>query len=165
MIYCSLIFLNRATTRAIMAIVLALLGISCGIIPKFSQQSPKAEENPPAYNEPFSEDEITEYADILRQLDSRREEAYKELQAIIGSNSEDAINCHQASTIEDLPLEAQKIAIDFCNTSKAIVKERGWSSQEFNRLTLNMRNDPQLKQKIQDEIIRLRTEQGNNNSR
>jgi len=61
-------------------------------------------------------------------------------------------------SFNNLPANAQRIAVDYCNKSKKIVKDNGFTASQFNAITNRIRTDNNLRRRVQNEMIRLQRE-------
>jgi ABC-type transport system substrate-binding protein len=138
-----------------MASVLAAIGIFGGIVPEFSWQSSRLTFNSSAYTQDFTDTQINNYAAAVLKIEEERQQAYREIQKIIGK-SPPAIVCNQPNTFRSLPPEARKIAVNYCNTSKRIAQKSGLTVDEFNAITARLQSDQNLKRRIQSAMIRIR---------
>lgn len=147
--------LNRVLTRFLIASFLAMMSVLCGVTPEFSWQSPGIIFSFSAYTQDFSDEQINKYARVVLEIESRRLQAYQKITQIIGQSPPEIV-CNQPDTFRNLPREAQKIAVDYCITSKKMVEDSGLTVAEFNAITLRVRSDPGLEKRIQNEMIRIR---------
>jgi hypothetical protein len=147
--------LNRKFTRSLMASILATIGLLGGVIPQFSWQSSSLSFSYLAYTQDFSDEQITKYAKAVLQIESYRLQAYQSIQKIIGQ-SPPIIVCNQRNTLRNLPADAQKIAVDYCNRSKKVVENSGLSVAQFNAMTTRVQSDQTLEKRIQTAIVRIR---------
>jgi hypothetical protein len=134
---------------------MATMSILGGIIPEFSWHSSKVVFSSFARTQEFSNEQITKYAKAVLEIETRRQQAYQKIQQIIGQTPPE-ITCNRRDTFRNLPREAQKIAVEYCNSSKKIVATSGLSVAEFNAITTRVQSDRELKTRIQNEIIRIR---------
>ena len=98
---------------------------------------------------------MTKYAQAVLEAEPVRERALGEIKQTIGSGELPQIACYRQETLANLPANAQNIAKDYCKTYEGIVKKYFNSFEEFNQITKNVQNDPNLKKRIQDEMLRL----------
>lgn len=151
---CSPNLLNRNLIRTAITSVLAAISLFCGTVPQVSWYFPYFNFNSIAYTQGFSDAQIQRYARAVLQIESHRQRAYRQIQQIIG-RSPGNIACYQPETLRKLPREAQKIAVDFCNTSKKIAQNSGLSAAQFNRITQQAQTDAALKRRIQNAIRQI----------
>lgn len=151
-IHCSLLNLNRTLTRSLMASLLALIGIlhGCNIVPIFSRQDPSSISE-------ITDSDIINYARTVLTIESQRQIAYQKIEDII-NDSPPEIACDSPKSFRKLPGEAQKIAVDFCNSSKTIAERRGFTASKFNIMTQKAQGDETLKQKIQNAMVKIQQE-------
>ncbi len=149
-IHCSLLNLNRTLTRSLMASLLAVIGIlhGCNIVPIFSRQDPSSRSE-------ITDADVTNYAKTVLTIESQRQIAYQKIEDIIG-DSPPEIACNRPNSFKQLPTEAQKLAVDFCNNSKEIAEESGLTSSKFNVMTQKAQGDETLKKRIQNAMIEVR---------
>ncbi len=149
--------LNRTLTRSLVASVLAAIGILCGVVPEFSCQSLRLTFSSSAYTQDFSDEQVMKYAQAVLLMESLRQQAYQDIQQIIGDSLPN-IACHQPNTLRNLPPDAQKIATDYCRTSKQIVENIGLSISQFNAITTRVQSDQNLERRIQNAMIQIQRE-------
>ncbi|MGV2389020.1 MAG UNVERIFIED_CONTAM: DUF4168 domain-containing protein [Microcystis novacekii LVE1205-3] len=65
------------------------------------------------------------------------------------------MTCNQRESFNNLPANAQRIAVDYCNKSKKIVQDNGLTAAEFNAITNRIRSDDNLRRRVRNEMIRL----------
>lgn len=149
-IHCSLLNLNRIFTRSIMSSLVVFFSIlhGCSLLPNVSPTPSPLPSN-------FSDEEVTNYAQTVLKIEDQRRIAYDQIEAVIDDQPPE-IACDQPQTIQKLPDEAQKIAVEFCNESKQIAQDSGLSSNQFNAMTENAQKDASLKKRIQNAMIRIR---------
>jgi hypothetical protein len=154
-IYCyTLDDLGRSLRRSLIVTVLAAIAIVCGIIPEFSWTTARIYFNSSAYTQDFTDDQIRRYARSVLLIETKRQQAYQAISRILGK-SPPPIACDRRGSLTDLPRDAQKIAVDYCNASKKIVEDSGLTPAQFNAITTRIRSDTRLKKRIQEEMIRV----------
>lgn len=104
---------------------------------------------------PVSNEEVKNYARTVIAIEPSRIATYKEIQSLSKSQKPLKVNCSQPDTIKALPTQAQEIAVNYCNQAKKIGESNGLTIARFNEITLNAQSDPELKRRIQNELIRL----------
>jgi hypothetical protein len=90
-------------------------------------------------------------------IEIQRKQAYQEISRILGK-SPPAITCNQRESFNNLPANAQRIAVDYCNNSKKIVQDSGLTAAQFNAITNRISSDDNLRRRVQNEMIRLQRE-------
>lgn len=141
-------------TRLLISSVLSTLGILCGFVPEFSWQSTQFIFDSSAYTQDFTDNQVNQYAKAVLQMESYRQQAYREISEVMGKTPPE-IACNQRNSLRSLPPSAQIIAVNYCNRSKRIVESSGLSTSQFNAITLRIRSDESLKRRIQNEIRRI----------
>ena len=136
-----------------MASLIAILGIlqGCNLVPIFTPEPSPSVSN-------FSDEDITNYAQTVLKIESQRTIAYQKIEEIIDDPPPEIV-CDRPQTIQQLPKDAQAVAVKFCNQSKNIAQESGLTSQEFNLITEKAQKDETLKKRIQNAMIRIRQPQ------
>ncbi len=131
------------------------MAIVSGIIPEFSWTTARICFNSSAYTQDFTDAQIRSYARSVISIEEKRKQAFQAISRILGKNPP-SIACDRRDSLKDLPADAQKIAVDYCNSSKKIVEASGLTPAQFNAITTRIRSDDGLKKRIQDEILRSR---------
>ncbi|WP_250121984.1 DUF4168 domain-containing protein [Chroococcidiopsis sp. CCMEE 29] len=146
-------YLNRMLSRSLVVGAIATASWLSGLAPDLSGHSRVLDFNSAAYAQQVSEPEVTNYARAVLGIEPVRQEAYDEIKKILGSDNVPSINCYES--LDALPNNARKIADNYCKRSKAIVERNGLSRDRFNEITTNLQNDPNLKTRVQDALIRI----------
>ncbi len=139
--------------RSLSVALLAAAGIAVGAVPDLTA-APTAQFDSAARAQGVSDDEIRRYAQALLDMEPRRVRAYNQLQDMVGNNLPDIV-CNRTASFSGLPGNARQIATNYCNNSRRIVRERGFSIQRFNQITQQIQADQRLRQRIQAAIRRL----------
>ena len=108
-----------------------------------------------AYAQAVSNTEVTNYAQAVLAMEPVRQESYDEIKKIIGSSEVPSIVCYKPASLEALPGNARNIALNYCNRSKNIVESNGLTIARFNAITVSLQNDPDLKTRIHNELVRI----------
>jgi len=108
-----------------------------------------------AYAQEFSEAEVNNYARAVLEAEPVRQTALTDLKQSMGSEELPRIACDRADSISNLPDNARSIAKGYCSQYESIVKKYFSSFEEFNQITKTAQNNPNLRQRIQDEMLRL----------
>lgn len=98
----------------------------------------------------------TAYARSVLEIERLRSQAYDK---IIAGNAESsqppAVVCNDRNTVVALRGEVKKTAVKYCNDAKAIAAKNGLTPAKFNEITEQLKNDPQLKESIKNEFMKL----------
>ena len=157
-IYCyPLADLGQSLRRSFIVTFLAVIAILGGLIPEFSWTTEIVSFRSSAYTQDFTADQIKRYATAVLLIETQRKQAYQAISQILGKIPP-AITCNQRESFNNLPANAQKIAVDYCNNSKKIVQDSGLNATEFNAITNRVRSDDNLRRRVQNEMIRLQRE-------
>lgn len=98
---------------------------------------------------------LVQYAEAVMGIEPLRQTAYSEVQKQFPGQSVPIVLCSQPDTIRPLPRDAKAIIVDYCNQAKAIIEGTGLNVGLFNQISQTHQVDPIVKQRIQDELIRL----------
>jgi len=102
-----------------------------------------------------SNSEVINYAQAVLAMEPSRQQAFGEIKKLIGGGEIPQIVCNDPKSINNLPQKARDIAINYCNRSQKIVEENGLSIDRFNKITVEIQNDNNLKRQIYNTLIRL----------
>jgi hypothetical protein len=136
---------------------LAVIAILGGLIPEFSWTTDVVSFQSSAYTQDFTADQIKRYAKAVLSIENERKQAYQAISQILGK-SPPVITCNHRESFNNLPANAQRIAVDYCNKSKEIVQVSGFTAAQFNAITNRIRSDDSLRRRVQNEMIRLQRE-------
>ena len=157
-IYCyPLADLGQSLRRSFIVTFLAVIAILGGVIPEFSWTTEIVSFRSSAYTQDFTADQIKRYATAVLLIETQRKQAYQAISQILGKIPP-AITCNQRESFNNLPANAQRIAVDYCNNSKNIVQDSGLTASQFNTITNRISSDDNLRRRVQNEMIRLQRE-------
>ncbi|TBR58156.1 DUF4168 domain-containing protein [Mastigocladus laminosus UU774] len=108
-----------------------------------------------AQNSPLNNKDILNYSRSLLRIEPERQQAFDEIKKIIGDREIPKIVCSEPTSFTSLPSQAKDIAVNYCNRSQQIVESNGLSIDEFNKITLQLQNNDDLKRQIYNNLIRL----------
>lgn len=114
--------------------------------------------NAAAQGQNISNEDITNFADAVLQMEPSRQQAYDKIKQIIGTPPPN-IPCNDLNSLSNLPEEARTIAEDYCRICKEIVEDSGLTVDGFNAIMSNLEADPNLEKRIQDAMLQLQRQQ------
>lgn len=146
---------SQLLSKALGAGLLSVVSLLGGLTPTIGEYSPGFGLSPvhAQVNQNFSDEEITNYARVVLALEPRRNQVFNEIKKIVGEVPR--IVCDQPSSINALPGNAPQLAVSYCDRAKQIIEARDLTVARFNEITLRQQSDPQFRQRIQAEILRL----------
>ncbi|WP_414548458.1 DUF4168 domain-containing protein [Anabaena sp. CCY 0017] len=112
----------------------------------------RADAQTPAVN---NTDDITNYAQAVLAMETPRQQAFDEIKKLIGGGEIPKIICNDPKSMNSLPRQAQDIAVTYCNRSQKIVEDSGLSIDRFNKITLELQSNNNLKRQVYNTLIRL----------
>jgi hypothetical protein len=102
-----------------------------------------------------SNTEVTNYAKAVLGMEPVRQQAFEEIKKLIGSKEIPQVICNDSTSVNALPGKAKDIAVNYCNHSQKIVEDSGLTVERFNKITLEIPNNNNLKQQIYNTLLRL----------
>ena len=157
------VLLRRMGKRLAASLVVgafATVGLS-GLDPDLSKRSPLAFSSV-AYAQDVGDPDVTNYAQAVLEMEPVRQTAFDEIKKLIGSGDIPPIVCHKPESLDALPGNARQIALNYCSQSQKIVESNRLSITRFNAITVDMQNDPNLKTRIQNELLRIQNASSSN---
>jgi Domain of unknown function (DUF4168) len=145
---------NRMLSRSLLVGAISTFSLMAGIVPDLHNLS-NLNFITAAYAQDFSAAEVNNYARAVLEAEPVRQTALTELKQSMGSEDLPRIACDRQDTISNLPDNARSIAQGYCSQYESIVKKYFSSFEEFNQITKTVQNNPDLRQRIQDEMLRL----------
>lgn len=109
----------------------------------------------PPVNNSVNNTQITSYAQAILAMETPRQRAFEEIKKLIGGGEIPRIICNDPKSIQELPRPAQNIAVSYCNHSLKIVENNGLSIDQFNKITMELQSNDDLKREIYNTLIRL----------
>lgn len=146
-------YLNRILSQALV-IGITTVGIFSGFTPDLSGRSGNFISSSPAYAQAVSNTEVTKYARAVLVMEPVRQTAFNEIKKMIRGDIPPIV-CHKSKSLNALPDNARKVAINYCKRSKEIVESNGLTINRFNAITVNLQNDSNLKRRIHNELLRI----------
>ncbi|MTJ15004.1 DUF4168 domain-containing protein [Anabaena sp. UHCC 0187] len=99
--------------------------------------------------------EVTNYAKAVLGMEPVRQQAFEEIKKLIGSKDIPQVICNDSTSVNALPGKAKDIAVNYCNHSQKIVEDSGLSVERFNKITLEIQNNNNLKRQLYNTLLRL----------
>jgi len=146
--------LSRMLSRSLVIGGLATFSLLSGLAPDLSGRSSTLVFSFAAYAQDVSNEELTNYAQAGMEIEQIRQKAHDDIKNIIGKEPP-AIVCDKPESLNALTGDARNIAGGYCNRSQEIVKSNHLSIARFNAITVNLQGDPNLKKRIDNELMRL----------
>ena len=99
--------------------------------------------------------EVTNYAKAVLGMEPVRQQAFEEIKKLIGSKDVPQVICNDPTSINALPGKAKDIAGNYCNHSQKIVEDNGLTVERFNKITLEIQNNNNLKKQLYNTLLHL----------
>lgn len=144
----------KPCNRFLLLTFLATVGVTTGAIPSIDKDSLGLTFQARAYAQDFTAQEVTNYAKAVLEIETLRQQAYQDIQQMIGKQQPDIV-CNNPNSFNSLPENAKKIATTFCQTSKKIVENSGLTVSQFNNMTNTVQVNKTLERRIQDAMVQM----------
>lgn len=144
-------------SRTLIIAALASTGLLSGWIPAFSPQTWSWQFGATAQAQTFNNADITAYAQSVLDIEEIRQQFYNDIKAILGTGNVPKIACNEPETYQNISREDVRNLIQkYCEQSQAIVTRYLGSNgtTRFNEITVAMKRDNDLKNRVQSELIR-----------
>ncbi|MDZ7959146.1 MAG: DUF4168 domain-containing protein [Aulosira sp. DedQUE10] len=105
--------------------------------------------------QPVNSDQINNYAQAVLAMEPARQQAFDEIKKIVGGSEIPKIVCNDSKSISSLPKKAQDIAVNYCTRSQKIVEDNGLTIELFNKITVALQSDENLKRQIYNRLLIL----------
>jgi hypothetical protein len=99
-----------------------------------------------------SDERIQRYALIVLELEPIRQAHLEEARRLLGTVNTSGNLCGE----RNLPTPVQNVCSRYQERSQRLVEQRGLTIQEFNTITTQAQQDPNLSKRIQDAMLRQR---------
>ena len=103
----------------------------------------------------YDEETLNSYAAAVLAIEPLREEVKRKLQVELEGEAMPAMACNRSESYQDLPKQARSLIINYCNRSEEIVQEQNLSISQFNQITRNIQKNPELKERVQQQMLEL----------
>lgn len=123
---------------------------------------------PAAHAQEFTDEDVTNYAAAVVEIEAQREEAYAKASDILTAASgndesilETPLSCGAAklSDMPDIPrpdrVDLQAILIEFCEAARLTAESNNLTPKRFNSITAAHKADPDVAERIQTAISEL----------
>ncbi|WP_071518137.1 DUF4168 domain-containing protein [Geitlerinema sp. PCC 9228] len=106
-----------------------------------------------------SEEEILEYARVAYDIEKMRQQVYESIEEMTDGNVPE-LACNDEESLESVDREIRQVFSDWCQQSEKIIEESSLSISRFNEIHELREDNGQLKERIQEEVQKLRDEEG-----
>lgn len=140
---------KRILSQSLFFGVIATAGV---ISNAFSLSSKAYAQTPPPI---VNNTEINSYAQAVLAMEPARQNAFEEIKKLIGNGEIPKIVCNDPNSINSLPDKAKDIALKYCTRAEEIVLEKGLRFEQFNKITIELQSDNNLKRQVYNTLLRL----------
>lgn len=148
--------LNRILLQSAFIVSCSVVGLGIGVVPQLDLASKTGLSfETHALAEALSPEEISNYAKAVLAIERVRQPALSQIRQLINSSNMPGVACNQSDSVSRLPNNARQIFVGYCQQSKNIVESNGLSPGRFNEITVLLRSNPNLQQKVRTELMRL----------
>lgn len=109
-----------------------------------------------------SEEEILEYARVAYDIEQHRQLVYNEIETMTEGDVPE-LACNDEESLESVDSVIRDRFQKWCDRSEQIIKESDLSISRFNKIHELQEENEKLKQRIQQEVQKLREEEENAN--
>ncbi|NEP81048.1 MAG: DUF4168 domain-containing protein [Okeania sp. SIO3C4] len=164
---------HRLISQSLLVATLSTLGLMTGVIPTRLSDSllpvfdtaVQAQESVTDKQANFTNEEITKYSKAVLQIEDLRIGVYREIQNEFQKQSPGGsippIICNDKSSVNTLPRNIKVIAVNYCNQAKKIINSNDMKVTLFNQITMAQKFNQTLRERIQEELLRIQQEQTN----
>ncbi len=111
----------------------------------------------------FTAEEVMNYAKAAIALESRRYQVMNEIKQIVGEVPR--IICDEPSSINALPGNVPQIAVSYCDQARQMIERHNLTVSRFNEITRKQQTNPEFREQIQAEILKLLNSEASENSK
>ncbi|MEM8831355.1 MAG: DUF4168 domain-containing protein [Cyanobacteria bacterium P01_G01_bin.19] len=146
--------INKIYLRFTNGMVLAGIGLACGLIPEISLSNSYPSFSIHALAQQITPEETVNYAKAGYEVELLRREVYQEIKTLI-SEPPPNIVCDRQETFQDLDSNIRQIAERYCSQSLTIVRENNLSIDRFNELKSYYDRRDEFYQDVQNALLKL----------
>lgn len=136
----------KVASQLLMALGLSLSAVSLGVVPEYGQGSVTIPSQ--AMAQSVSDEDLRKYAQAAIAIENLRQTTYSNIEGVIGK-SMGQMSCNQRQSFSQLPENARKMALEYCEQSEVIVQNNGLTVNRFNQITQQLKQNTSLKQRLQ----------------
>lgn len=136
----------KFASQLFMVLGLSLSAVTMGLVPEYQQGSLIIQNQVRAQN--VSDEDLRKYAQAAIAIENLRQTTYSNIESAIGKSS-GQMSCNQRQSFSQLPDNARRMAIEYCDQSEVIVRNNGLTVNRFNQITQQVKDNPSLKQRLQ----------------
>jgi hypothetical protein len=103
---------------------------------------------------PPSDADLQKYATAANQIEDLRKKTYRNIRGMVDESKSPQLACHQQESFSQLPSDARSMATGYCKKSEEIVKNSGLTINQFNYITQELKQNPDLYQRLQEIMKR-----------
>jgi len=146
--------LDKIYIRLVRGSLLAGIGLTFGLIPEISTQSPAVTFSINAYAQEFTLEETKNYAKAGYEVELLRREVYQQIKTIINQPPPNIV-CDRQETLQDLDPNIRDLANRYCSQSLQIVEQNNLSIDRFNELKSYYDRRDSFYQQVQNVLLKL----------
>lgn len=148
--------IKAALAKSFTAWLISMTGLLVGVWPSVQPGSWQIVFNDGALAQTITQTEVESYARSLIAIEPIRQEIYGSIEDSLGYVPE--ISCNRLSTLNSLPQTVMRLVSNYCDRAESIVEQNSLPFDRFNAITLQLDDNPDLKQRIINAMLRIQQE-------
>lgn len=161
MLNINLITINKIYIRLLNSSVLAVIGLTLGLVPEIAIRSLALEDSPIAVSQSqfahaqeFTPEETENYAKAGYQVELLRRQVYQKIKDSMRQPPPEIV-CDRQETLDSLQAEVREIASRYCDRSREIVQQNNLTVDRFNELKRHYDRQEGFYQQVQNILLKL----------
>lgn len=150
-----IISMKRFLSSSLMVGAVSMTGLLLGIVPDLQHDTLLQSFSSAAHAQAVPDSQIRSYAQTLLDIERLRQTANQQIQGVLGPQAQiPRDTCHELN-IRNVQREIRQIVVDFCNQSAQVAGQNQISTSDFNAITEALSSNPDLANRIRQEMIRI----------
>jgi hypothetical protein len=143
-------------SRSLVVAALAVGAVGLGWVPSLpgSLTARTVQFEAVAFAQDFSADDIEKFVKANLAIEAKRLQTLRDISTQMQGRAT-PIACHDAASLNALPVAPRDVAVNYCNEAKKIVANQGLTTERFNQILVQMRQDETVRKRIEAAACRI----------
>lgn len=147
--------MKRFLSSSLIVGAVSVTALLLGVVPDLQRDTLSQSFSSAAYAQAIPDAQVRSYAQTLLDIERLRQTANQQIQDVLGPQAQIPGDTCNALNIRSVQREIRQIVVDFCTQSSQAAGQNQLSTGDFNEITEALSSNPDLTNRIRQEMIRI----------
>lgn len=150
-----LVSMKRFLSSSLIVGAVSITALLVGVVPDLQSDTLSQSFSSAASAQAIPDSQVRSYAQTLLDIERLRQTANQQIQGVLGPQAQIPRDTCNELNIRNVQREIRQIVVDFCTQSAQVAGQNQLSTSDFNTITEALPSNPDLANRIRQEMIRI----------